>query len=409
MNILLINHYAGSVYHGMEFRPYYMAREWVKAGHNVTILAADYSHLRKKNPDIAKDFSEEIIDGIKYVWVKTNSYKGNSIGRALNIYSFVRKTKKAAKKIAEKYRPDAVISSSTYPLDIYPAHRISEFSGARLYFEIHDLWPLTPQKMANLSDKNPLIVLLQKAEDFAFEKSKKIISILPDADRHIEERGFDASKFVHIPNGVILDELNTQDSKEEEQIKYLKQLKEQGYFIVAYTGNHSPANNLETLIDASTCFEPSDMVKCVSIGKGTAKPQLINYAKEKNAENMVFLDPVRKESIFSLLSVVDLAYMGLKKDDLFSYGVSPNKLFDYMLASKPIIYSVEASNDPVSEANCGITIPASDHLALAEAIRKLRQLSKQELTNLGRNGKEYVMKNHEYSVLADKFLSELTD
>ena len=50
MNVLYINHYAGSLEMGMEFRPYYLSREWVKNGHNVRILAGDYSHLRKKNP-----------------------------------------------------------------------------------------------------------------------------------------------------------------------------------------------------------------------------------------------------------------------------------------------------------------------------------------------------------------------
>ena len=30
MNILYINHYAGSMKHGMEFRPYYLSREWIK-------------------------------------------------------------------------------------------------------------------------------------------------------------------------------------------------------------------------------------------------------------------------------------------------------------------------------------------------------------------------------------------
>lgn len=40
MNILLVNQYAGSKYHGMEFRPYYLGLEWVKAGHKVTIVVA---------------------------------------------------------------------------------------------------------------------------------------------------------------------------------------------------------------------------------------------------------------------------------------------------------------------------------------------------------------------------------
>ena len=178
MNILLINHYAGSDYHGMEFRPYYMAREWVNMGHNVTILGADFSHLRKKNPQIEKDFQEEIIDGITYVWVKTPQYQGNGIGRIKNISTFMYKLRLNYKKIADKYKPDAVIASSTYPLDIYPAHRIAKRCDAKLCFEIHDLWPLSPMEIGGYSEKNPAIVVLQRAEDFAFKNSDVIVSIL---------------------------------------------------------------------------------------------------------------------------------------------------------------------------------------------------------------------------------------
>ena len=59
MNILYIEHYAGSPEMGMEFRPYYLSKEWVRMGHNVTIIAGDYSHLRKKNPSVVSDFSAE--------------------------------------------------------------------------------------------------------------------------------------------------------------------------------------------------------------------------------------------------------------------------------------------------------------------------------------------------------------
>lgn len=89
MNILLINHYAGSLQHGMEYRPYYLAREWVKSGHQVTIAAASVSHVRTTPPQLKGAASEEIIDGIRYLWLKTPAYHGNGIPRALNIFSFV--------------------------------------------------------------------------------------------------------------------------------------------------------------------------------------------------------------------------------------------------------------------------------------------------------------------------------
>ena len=89
MNILLINHYAGTLYLGMEYRPYYMAKEWTKLGHNVTIVAASFSHLRLKQPNVASSMFEENIDGIRYVWLKTPKYSGNGIGRVYNILSFI--------------------------------------------------------------------------------------------------------------------------------------------------------------------------------------------------------------------------------------------------------------------------------------------------------------------------------
>lgn len=126
-NILLINHYAGSPEMGMEFRPYYFAREWVKSGNRVDIIAADYSHLRIKNPEIEKDFQEELIDGIHYHWIKSTKYDGNGVKRALTMFSFVVKLRLKAKRIAKRFDPDVIICSSTYPLDTYIGQRIKRY------------------------------------------------------------------------------------------------------------------------------------------------------------------------------------------------------------------------------------------------------------------------------------------
>lgn len=407
MRILLINHYAGSIYHGMEFRPYYMAREWVKSGNEVTIAAADFSHLRKKNPQVPRDFTEEVIDGIRYVWVKTPKYHGNGAMRAVNIAEFYCKMRAHAKSLAQDYKPEAVIASSTYPFDIYLAARIAQYSGGRFYFEIHDLWPLTQIEIYKLKTSNPYVKMLQKAEDYAFRNSHKIISILPQADRHIAERGFDTSKFVYVSNGVIPSEACSNEKAGEcEQVKTLSKLREQGYFIVAYTGNHAAANALEYFIDAAAIMR-SERVKFVLVGGGNEKDALIARANEKAKDKVLFLDPVAKESMGALLSQVDVAYMGLAKCGLFNYGVSPNKLFDYMLAARPVIYAVEASNNPVRDANSGVTVTVGDPEAIAGAVRSLMALTSTERDEMGKRGRDYVLKNHDYAALAQKFLEAL--
>lgn len=404
MNILLINHYAGSPERGMEFRPWLMAREWQKLGHTVTIVAADFTHLRRRNFDVPRSFTEVDVDGIPYVILKTPHYHGNNVGRGRNITSFCLQLSAHAGEMARRYRPDAVIASSTYPVDIYAASKIARKVGARLYFELHDLWPLTPMVMGNLPWWNPLIMVLQGGENAAFARSNKIISILPDTDKYIRERGYDVSKFVYIPNGVVLTEDVPAPAEPVEQIEVLRALRAEGWFLVGYTGNHSVANALETYIDAAKSLR-DERVKLVLVGRGNHKGALVERAA--GTENVLFLDPVPKTAMGALLAELDAAYMGLAKSRLFDYGVSPNKLFDYMLAARPIIYAVESSNNPVRDANCGLTVPVGKPEAVADAVRKLMAMDASARQTLGENGRAYVRQNHDYTMLAKRFADVL--
>lgn len=152
---------------GMEFRPYYLAREWVKMGHRVRIIAGDFSHLRIRNPKVKKDFQRENIDCIEYYWVRTGDYQGNGVKRALTMFRFVGKLWLSAGKIAEKWKPDVVITSSTYPLDTYAGQRIAKKAGARLIHEVHDMWPATLYEIGGMSRNNPFVLLMQADRKFS--------------------------------------------------------------------------------------------------------------------------------------------------------------------------------------------------------------------------------------------------
>ena len=161
MNILLINHYAGSPDLGMEFRPYYMAKEWQKAGHHVRIVGGSFSHLRKKQPCEYR----EIVDNVEYCWIPVNRYKGNGVGRIFSMFLFVFKLYHYFVEYLRNFEPDIVIASSTYPLDIYPAYKIAKHYHAKLIYEVHDLWPLSPMELGGYSKKHPFIQIMQKAEN----------------------------------------------------------------------------------------------------------------------------------------------------------------------------------------------------------------------------------------------------
>ena len=179
LHILILNHYAGSPKMGMEFRPYYLAREWIKMGHQVTIMAGDYSHLRIENRKPEKDFQKEIIDGVRYCWVRTGVYKGNGVKRAFTMFRFVEKLWKNAQQIADIMKPDVVITSSTYPLDTYAGQRIAKGAGAKLIHEVHDMWPATLVELGGMKRTNLFVMLIQAAEDSAYQNSDYVVSLPP--------------------------------------------------------------------------------------------------------------------------------------------------------------------------------------------------------------------------------------
>lgn len=403
MNILLINHYAGSLELGMEYRPFYMGREWMKDGNEVTIISASYAHVRKNQPQVSKDFSEEIIEGIRYVWIKTPQYRGNGLARLLNMFVFVFKLKRFSSLISKKYNPDVVIASSTYTWDNYPARSIAKKSNAKLIYEVHDLWPLSPRELGGFSKLHPFILSLQAAENFAYKNVDLVISMLPKTKSYMVKHGLEPSKWNYIPNGINVKEWDKNFPVPDSHMEILKELKHIGYKLIAYAGSIGIANALDNFINAADILKDEN-IRFVIIGEGPEKGKLISKVKSLGLNNVVFLNSVPKKSIPAVLNVFDILYIGLQRQSLFRFGISPNKLLDYMMAAKPIIQAIDAGNDIVSEAMCGISIKPEDPSELSKAIITILNKTDQQREEMGINGKQYVMKNHNYTNLAKKMI-----
>lgn len=406
MNILLINHYAGSPRDGMEYRPYYLAREWVRLGHRVRIVASAHSHVRARQPRLeGRRQLDETIDGIDYTWFSTPAYSGNGIGRVRNMAAFVCRLFAQGKRLARSFRPDVVIASSTYPMDIWPARRIARLARAKLVFEVHDLWPLSPIELGGLSRRHPFIMLVQAAEDYAYRHADVVVSMLPKVSEYMESRGMAPHKLHIVPNGVDPAEWLAAGPVLHPSIAAtLAGIRGQGLSIVGYAGAHGVANALDTLLDAATLMR-DEPIAFVLVGSGPDKHALQQRAQAEGLGKVWFIDPVHKEQVPALLHYFDVAYIGLQRQPLFRFGIAPNKLTDYMMAARPVVLAIDAGNDPVGEAGCGVKVRPEDPHAAAHGIRTLLAASVEARAAMGQRGREYVLKNHTYPVLARKFLT----
>lgn len=388
----------------MIYRSYYLAREWVRLGHKVSIVAASFSHLRTHETDTVGSVTKEEIDGIQYIWLKTPRYQGNSIRRVLSMMVFSLQLVLFKSKIVSDCKPDLVIASSPQPFIIFGAKRIACSSCAKLIFEVRDLWPLSLCEVGGISPRHPFMAMMQWVEDYALRVSDKVTSTLPKADGYMISRGMPADKFCYVANGIDVTEWGKNEgSLPSEHNDVLCKLKNAGRFVVGYAGAHGIPNALDSLVDAAALLQDFP-VTVVMVGQGIKKEHLRARAGELGIENIEFLPPVPKLSMPELLEKFDVLFIGWLKSPVYRFGISPNKLFDYMMAAKPVVHSVDAGNDLVAESGCGISVPPEDPKAISDTIIRLFNMAAAEREAMGSSGRNYVLARHDYRALARHYL-----
>jgi len=400
-NVWILNHYAKSPDMSGGTRHYDLGKELVRRGHKVTIFASGFDHNTKKYIKLhpKEQYKIEDYNGIRFVWLNTIPYYGNDWRRVLNMISYGVRILNVCRGIK---KPDVIIGSSVHPFAVVAAWWLARRYKAKFIFEVRDLWPQTAVEMGAIKATGIPAKLLYAWEKFMYKKAEKIIVLLPNAKEYIEKRGIDPQKIVWIPNGVDLERFDKPDSikPSSEVAKILKKYKDK--FKVVYAGAHGPANGLETMIEAAyLLFKKSANIHFFLVGDGSEKKKLIKKTQERAVDNITFLDPVSKSQVPAVLHQSDLLLICSRNLELYKYGISPNKLFDYLASKKPIIMSGNAVNDIIYEAKAGITVEPENPEALAEGIIKIMEMALEERVKLGANGRAYVEKYYNTRVLGD--------
>ena len=270
---------------------------------------------------------------------------------------------------------------------------------------MHDLWPLSPIELGGMSPKHPYIVMMQMAEDYCYKHSDYVVSILPCAKEHMVEHGMKPEKFICIPNGIVKEDWEQPESAGNPPYHdLLSEFRRNGYFIIGYAGAHGIANALDSFVEAGALLK-DQKIKLVLVGQGPERSRLQQKIVDMGLRDTVeSLEAVKRGDVPALLEQMDALYVGLQRQPLFRFGVSPNKLMDYMMAAKPVIFAIDAGNDMVKDAECGVSIPPEDSKAIAKAAIKLAEMPEDKLAAMGRNGRKYILEHHEYDVLSKQFL-----
>ncbi len=394
--IWFINDYAGSRYHGMEFRNYYFAKEFVKLGYKVYIVTASYMHLFKKLPEIEGNYTFEEIDGINYVWIKVPKYSESTDKKRVLKWFFF-SFRLFFLSLSKMEKPDVIVASPMAPFLVLPAFRLAKKFKAKFIYEVKDIWPLSIIELGGINPKHPLIRAMAWCERFAVKKADAIVSSLQNYGEHLSKDIGIKRDFIWINNGIDLSEVEAVEPLSKEIAQKIPKDK----FIIGYTGTIGIANDIETLCEAAKLLQKKKDVIFVIVGDGKERENLVKTYE--NLANIIFIKPIQKSQIQSMLELFDLCYIGWNKERLYNYGISANKIFDYMYSGKPILHGFSGKGDIVELAKCGISVEAKNPIELARAIDEFSAMSKEQREQLGKNGKKYVLENFTYKELAEKF------
>ncbi|WP_375037422.1 glycosyltransferase family 4 protein [Acinetobacter sp. RW6] len=393
-----INQYSSTPETAMGGRHYYLAQELAKKGHQVYVIAGRYSHLLRNPKKFEEQYLvEEIIPNFSFVWVNLPDYQeAHSKQRVLNWFKFSWLLRKMADVIPAK--PDVILYSSPSLIGYLGANYLANKFKVPFIFEVRDIWPLTLMELGGHSPSHPFIKFMQWIEDRAYRKADYVFSNLYNAIEHMQSRGLDSSKFHWIPNGVSLEEVSQKEPLSTETVTQLPQNK----FIIGYTGTIGVANAIDDLIEAAQMLSNNPHLHFVLVGSGKEKDNLIQKVNTLGLQNITFIDAIPKKQIQSMLEQFDVCYIGWQKNSLYRFGIAPNKLPEYLYAGKPIIHAFSGKGDIVQQAQAGITIEAEDPQAIVGAVQKLYALTKEQRQQLGANGKQFVLQNLEYAMIAEK-------
>lgn len=384
MNIWIINQYAIPLDGAGGTRHATIAKYLAQLGHHTAVFVSDPNNetivIKNHQQFIDRDF-----DGYKFRYVKSPAYS-NIVERFYSMLMFRRNVLRATNGLK---KPDVIIGSTVHLHGADAGRRLAKRFEVPFVYEIRDIWPQTLVDIGALSTKNPVYWYLNSIENRLLRQADKIITLLPGVSEYVVSKGYDKNKVFYLPNGIDKELYPVSKTKDNDQAA----------FRAMFFGAHGPANGLMTLIEAAKVLADKGHKNILIelIGDGVAKPTLVKSVRDKNLNNVIFRDSLPKKEVLLRAQEADCFIFHLTDMKVLEkYGISANKLFDYLMLERPVIFACNSFNDPVKESGAGISIPPENPVLLADALIKLSQMSPADREKQGKNGKEWVIKHHDF-------------
>ena len=403
MKILFLSHYFPPETNAPASRTFEHCREWVRAGHEVTVVTCAPNHPRG---EVYEGYANRLryrdsIEGIEVIRLWTYLSANEGLGkRSLNYLSFMLACIFAAPTLPSA---DVVISTSPQFFNGLAGFFVSRMKRCPWVLEIRDLWPESILAVGAIRNR-AIIRLLRSLEHFAYRKAERIVPVTDAFRQYMLDGGVDPGKIVVVKNGVDLSLFDR--DRPGDALRRRLDLEER--FVVAYFGTHGMAHHLETIFETARLFGDDERIVFLMVGDGAEKAHLSAMRDQLGLENVLMLDQQSKSLMPEFWAVADASLVLLSKRDVFR-TVIPSKIFEAMGMATPIVLGVDGeARELVEAAGGGIVIEPENADQLADAVRRLSD-NPDLGAEMGNRAHEYVRAHFDRRELARRYLDVLKD
>lgn len=409
--IWIIDHYSSEPKYGGISRQYDFARELDKRGYKTIIISSAFSHYTHKYLFEEEYTISKFANNSFYVYLRTHKYLKNAgLDRAKNMFSFKLAVEKNYKTIAEKLgSPDVVTGCSIHPLAWPAAYKIAKYYGVRFIAEVRDLWPEVFLLNGEKKPYDPMVIFWGLLEKWTYRKADKIIYSMLYGDNYIcDKLGFPKEKVALI--GQPLDceryEYNANNNFDMIPVE-VKKFIDNSFFCV-FTGYYMEYEGVYVMLEAAKMLKDEKKpIKFLFVGSGQEQAGMEKYVQENGLDNTMVYGRISKEAIPALLrkANVCLAHCASKgREESFKYGISKNKVNEYMYSKACVIYGRGDVNDPVALSGAGYVIEPFHPEQFVKKIIEVYEMTTAEREKFGSCGCSYVNENHRVDKLVNKLL-----
>jgi glycosyltransferase involved in cell wall biosynthesis len=385
-------------------RVYELSREWVRLGHDVTVLTGFPNHPTGVIPPEYRGelVRRESMDGIHVV--RTPIYAAPNrwvVRRSLNYASYA--VSAGTVGVALTGRPDVVIATSPQFLTGVAGLWLSAVKRVPFVFEVRDLWPRSIVEVGAVKAESPAIRVLERLEHELYRRSDHIVAVTESFVDEIAAHGIPRSKISVVTNGVDLELFRPRPRDAARDALGLPRDR----FLATYAGTHGMAHGLDLLLDAAAQVR-DEGIDFLLVGEGAEKAKLEARARAEGLRNVVFWGQMPRDRVAQVYAASDVCVAMLRDLPLFR-SVIPSKAFEFMGAGRPILTTVDGESRTIIErARAGVF---SQPGQVAPFVANLKRLAAHPLAReaMGRAGRAYVERHYSRSALAERYVDVLAD